>query len=77
MMQNIDWQDLASRTQSEEAVEYTAANIAAKAHAVNTRGKFIGKRVWDNTGRRELRARGTTDISPWDVIDGSAAVTPA
>jgi hypothetical protein len=33
--------------------------------------------VWDTTNRRMMRARGATDVSPWDCVDGSVSVTPA
>jgi hypothetical protein len=55
----------------------SAANIAAIANAVNTTGKFTGKLVWDSTNNRLMRARGAADNSVWDVIDGSASVTPS
>jgi hypothetical protein len=57
--------------------EYTAAQIANIAHAVNTTGKAKGVRVWDTTNNRELRASGSTAASAWYVLDGSASVTPA
>lgn len=54
-----------------------AADIAAKANAINTDGKYEGLLVWDSTNRRLMRARGGTDVSPWDCVDGSVSVTPA
>ena len=57
--------------------EYTAANIASVAHAVNTTGKLRGLIVWDTTNNRALRASGTAATDPWHVLDGSASVTPA
>jgi hypothetical protein len=55
----------------------TAASIAAVGNSINTTAKFAGKRVWDTTNNREMRARGPLAADPWDVIDGSASVTPA
>jgi hypothetical protein len=55
----------------------TAANIANKAASVNTTDKYEGLMVWDTTNRRLMRARGSTDVSPWDCVDGSVSVTPA
>jgi hypothetical protein len=57
--------------------EATATNIAAVGNAINTTGKFAGKYVWDTTNNRLVRARAGLAASPWDVVDGSAAVTPA
>lgn len=58
-------------------VEQTATNIADKDHPINTTGKAKGNRVWDTTNNRELRARGSAATDQWDVVDGSASVTPA
>lgn len=55
----------------------TAANIAAVGNAINTVGKYTGKQVWDTTNNRMMRARGAFAASSWDVIDGSASVTPS
>ena len=55
---------------------YTATNIADKAAAVNTVDKYEGLYVWDTTNNRLMRASGSTDISPWWVVDGSMSVTP-
>lgn len=55
----------------------SAANIADVAAAINTTDKYPGKRVWDTTNKREMRAAGATAASDWEVIDGSAQVTPA
>jgi uncharacterized membrane protein len=54
----------------------TAAAIAAIGNSINTTAKFINKRVWDTTNARELRARGPLAGDIWDVVDGSASVTP-
>lgn len=56
---------------------YTAANIAAVGHAVNTTGKVAGLLVRDTTNNRVMMARGSTASSAWDVADGSASVTPS
>jgi hypothetical protein len=55
----------------------SAANIASKTSSANTTGKYEGLMVWDTTNRRLMRARGATDVSPWDCVDGSVSVTPA
>lgn len=56
---------------------WTAANIASKTHAVNTVDKVLNKIVYDSTNHRLMIARGVTDVSVWDVCDGSASVTPS
>lgn len=55
----------------------TAANIAAVGNAINTADKYAGKIVLDTTNHRLMVARGSAAADPWDVADGSAAVTPA
>ena len=59
------------------ALQYTAANIAAVAHAVNTTGKFAGKIVFDTTNFRFMRATAGLAASPWRDLIGTNAVTPA
>lgn len=56
---------------------YTAAQIAAKANAINTTRKVVGKAVWDTTNNRLMVATGTSDVSNWEICDGSGSVTPA
>ncbi len=59
-------------------VEVTAAQLADKTHAINANGfKFSGLPARDTTNRRLYIARGSTDVDPWDLCDGSASVTPA
>ena len=55
----------------------TAAAIADKTNTINLGGKHEGRMVWDTTNNRMMYASGSTDVSPWYVIDGSASVTPA
>lgn len=55
----------------------TATAIADKTNVINTTGKYVGLMVWDTINKRLLRASGATDVSPWDVVDGSASVTPS
>jgi len=55
----------------------TAANIADETAAINTTGKYEGLFVWDTTNKRMLRASEADADSDWDVVDGSAQVTPA
>lgn len=56
---------------------FTAAQIAAAAGNPNLGDKFTGRMVWDSTNNRMMRARGAAAVDPWDVVDGSATVTPA
>lgn len=60
-----------------DTASVSAVNIADKASAVNVSGKYEGLMVWDTTNRRLMRARGASDVSPWDCVDGSVTVTPA
>ena len=55
----------------------TAANIAAKANAINTTGKAAGRTVFDTTNNRLMIATGATDVSTWKSADGGTTVTPA
>lgn len=54
----------------------TAAQIAARANAINTQRKRVGRAVFDQTNNRLMIATGSADNSPWYVCDGSAFVTP-
>jgi hypothetical protein len=58
-------------------VTAVAASIAAVGNAINTTGKFAGLIVRDTTNNRLMVARGSAAADPWDVVDGSATVTPA
>lgn len=60
-----------------QADAFSAANIAAIGHAVNTSGKFAGRIVFDTTNNRYMRATGATAASPWRTLEGVTAVTPA
>jgi hypothetical protein len=55
----------------------TAAAIAAVGNTVNTANKYSGRKVWDSTNNRLMRASGSAAADPWYVIDGSTSVTPA
>ena len=55
----------------------TAAEIGAKANAVNTSGKAAGTIVFDTTNSKIKVATGATDTSTWVDADGTNAVTPA
>lgn len=57
--------------------DFTAAQIAAAAGNPNLGDKFAGRMVWDSTNNRMMRARGPNPTDPWDVVDGSASVTPS
>lgn len=59
------------------AQSYTAANIAAVAHAVNTAGKVAGLVVFDTTNNRLMRSTGALAASTWKTLDGVTTVTPA
>ena len=54
----------------------TDANIADASSSINTTGKYEGLMVWDATNKRMLRASGALPTDDWDVVDGSAQVTP-
>ncbi|MFD1809270.1 hypothetical protein ACFSHQ_17945 [Gemmobacter lanyuensis] len=54
----------------------TASQIAAAAAGINTSAKFAGKLVKDATNNRLMIARGASATDSWDVVDGSATVTP-
>lgn len=54
----------------------TAANIAQDTAAINTTEKFAGKLVRDTTNNKLYMARGPNATDPWDLVDGSASVTP-
>jgi hypothetical protein len=54
-----------------------AADIADITANINVNDKYSGKRVWDSTNNRELRANGKLASDVWHVIDGSATVTPS
>ena len=56
---------------------FTAAQIADITHTVNTAGKVAGLTIRDITNNRLMTARGAAAGDPWDLCDGSLAVTPA
>lgn len=66
-----------TETQVEPPDSVSDASIAAVASAINTAGKVAGKIIWDSTNKRLMRASGSAAADPWDVVDGSASVTPA
>ena len=53
-----------------------STDIADKTHALNTNGKYLGRRVFDTSNSRIMIALGPTATSKWQVADGSASVTP-
>ncbi len=55
----------------------TAANIADKDSTINLDGKYPGRAVYDTNNHRLMIARGSTNTAVWDVVDGSASVTPS
>ena len=54
-----------------------ATRFASISDSFNTGGKYRGRTIWDTTNNRLMRARGPLASDPWDVVDGSATVTPA
>jgi len=54
----------------------TAALLLDITADINVYGKYAGKKVWDVTNNRMMRARASTAGAVWDVIDGSVSVTP-
>lgn len=54
----------------------TSTQIADVTNTINTSGKFAGKQVFDTTNHRLMIARAGLAASVWDVVDGSASVTP-
>lgn len=67
---SISWQLI-------DTASISATDIASMTSGVNTSGKYEGLMIWDTTNRRLMRARGATDISPWDCVDGLVSVTPS
>jgi hypothetical protein len=65
----IDWRDTSIPVA-------TAAAIADVADAENTTLKYAFKLIWDSTNKRMLRAAGGAAGDDWEVVDGSAQVTP-
>jgi hypothetical protein len=55
----------------------TDTALAAAAHAINTSGKYLGKKVWDTSNNVLRIAQGATATSQWIGVDGSGAITPA
>ena len=55
----------------------TAARIADSSDAINATGKEQGKTALDTTNNRLMVARGGGATDVWDVVDGSASVTPS
>ena len=53
-----------------------ASDIASLTADINENKKYTGLMVWDSTNKRLLRASGGTAGAAWDVVDGSASVTP-
>lgn len=64
-------------SQNSTDVEDTAANIANIGATINTSNKYSGKKCWDTTNNRLMRASGSAAGDAWYVIDGSASVTPS
>jgi hypothetical protein len=55
----------------------TSTDIADRTHALNTSGKYLGRRVFDTSNGRIMVALGSTATCKWQIADGSASVTPA
>ena len=54
----------------------SSTNLNSVAAAINTTGKFAGKRVWNTTANRPVWATGATAASVWVYADGTTAHTP-
>ena len=65
----IDWRD-------DSIPVATAAALADITNAENTTLKYTGKLIWDSTNKRMLRAFDGAAGADWEVVDGSAQVTP-
>jgi hypothetical protein len=78
-MYGTNWQETGRQSAISEAYSNTASatDIAAVANAINTRGKYAGRSVYDTTNNRLMIASGSTAVSAWYVADGSASVTPS
>lgn len=72
-MSNIFGFDAAGSIKLPEA---TAAQIAALASDINTKGKYAGKVVFDTTNIRLMVAAGAAASATWRVCDNSATVNP-
>lgn len=58
----------------------TTTQIADKAHAINTAGKFLGKVVLNTTSNLFWYALAATDTGKWrpfSATDGTGDVTPS
>jgi hypothetical protein len=66
----VSWQTI-------NTASVTATNIADKTASVNTTNKYEGLFIWDSTNHRLMRSEGSSDVSVWWVVDGSASVTPS
>lgn len=56
----------------------TTAALAAKANAINTTGKYVGKLVYNSDTKIVSAATGTTDVAVWaNVGSGATTHTPA
>lgn len=60
-----------------DTASVAATAVADKTSTVNTVGKYDGLFIWDTTNNRLMRSSGSTDVSAWYVVDGSASVVPA
>jgi len=69
--------ELEARVAAFEIPTETAANIAAANAAVNCLNNFAGRIFRYITNNILIMVRGSLPTSQWDVVDGSASVTPA
>lgn len=53
-----------------------STNIANDTASINANDKYLGKKVFDTSNKRILIAAGAGATDDWDVVDGSASVTP-
>jgi parallel beta-helix repeat protein len=78
-MYGTNWQETGRQSSISEAYSNTApaADIAAVGNAINTRGKYAGRSVYDTTNNRLMVASGSNANSAWYRADGGASVTPS
>lgn len=55
----------------------TTAQLADKTNSCNTRGKIIGRQVFNTTTGKPVYATGVTDVAVWNDATGTLAHTPA
>jgi hypothetical protein len=54
----------------------SATNLGDSMHVVNTRGKIVGKKVWDTTNLFFVYASGSNPTDAWHDGTGADVITP-